>query len=125
MSKHELVPFREWCASVVKESGKAAYQIAEGVIILALALISPAIYVVGLVYFGALEGCSNCLVWALWAKLRNRKRRIVCVRNARGRRHWQVIGVDGSRWEWYAKGASQRSYLANLWYRGEAKRVSE
>lgn len=125
MSNHELAPFGQWCASVLKESGKALYQIAEGVVILALALISPAIYLVGLIYFRLLEGRSNCLVWALWAKLRNRKRRIVCVRNVRGRRHWQVIGVDGSRWEWYAKGASQRSRLANLWYRGEAKKVSK
>lgn len=125
MSNHELQPFGMYCKSVLIESGKSAYQIVEGLLILALAVISPAIYLGGMIYFGALEGRSNCLVWAVWCKVRNRKRRIVCVRNVRGRRHWQVIGVDGSRWEWYAKGASQRSRLANLWYRGESRKVSE
>lgn len=123
MSNHEMIPFGEWCANVAGESVKAALKVAEGLAALAAAAISPLIYLGGLVYFKALEGRSNCLVWAVWAKVRNRRRKIVCVRNSRGRRHWQVIGVDGSRWEWYAKGASQRSRFKNIWYRGEARKV--
>lgn len=125
MSDYELMSVDDFYKKVLGEAGRALYQVIEGLIILFLVAISPAIYLGAIVYFSLFAGRSNCLVWALWAKLRNRSRRIVCIRNVRGRRHWQVIGVDGSRWEWYAKGASQRSRWANLWYRGEAKKVSK
>lgn len=125
MSRYELTPFSEWCKSWVVESLGALRRIVEGLILIILAAMSPAIYLGAMIYFGLLQGRSNCLVWAVWCKIRNRKRRIVCVRNVRGLRHWQVIGADGSRWEWYAKGSSQRSRLANLWYRGEARKVSQ
>lgn len=133
MSSKELMPFGEWCKKVAIESAKASYQIGEGLLILALVLISPAIYACGVIYFRALEGRSNCLVWAVSQRLKHAWRcrrwssaRVICVRNARGRRHWQVLVPDtGNVYEWYAKGASKRSRLANLWYRGELKKVGK
>lgn len=124
MNDMELIPFKEWLRNLGKVFFEALHGIGEGVLLLLCALfVAAPAYAVAYLYVWLLQGRSNCLVWALWAKARNWKRKVVCVRNSRGRRHWQVIGVDGSRWEWYAKGASQRSRLANLWYRGEAKKV--
>lgn len=125
MSKHELEPFSTWCASVAKEAGKATYQVAEGVLVLAACAISPLIYVLGAFYFLCIEGRSNCLVWAVGQKLRHwRITQIIWVKNSRGRSHWQLlVRPNGHVYEWYAKGASQRSRLANLWYRGEMKKV--
>lgn len=125
MSNNELVPFREYMKNTMGLGVTAFFGLVESVTVLCLVALAPIAYPLTALYLLGVQGRSNCLVWAVWCKVRNRKRRIVCVRNARGRRHWQVVGVDGSRWEWYAKGASQRSRLANLWHRGEARKVSK
>lgn len=69
------------------------------------------------------ERC-NCLVWALlmkarWGKLCQVQR----VLNRNGRYHWRVMFDCGDVYEWYARGASSRHWLRNIWYKGAAKRV--
>ena len=61
---------------------------------------------------------SNCYIEAWRAKRRNPAVIIRAVRNKAGRKHWQWI-EDGQVYEFYGKGASQRSYLGNLLYRGK------
>lgn len=125
MSNHELMPFSDWCKQVVKAALQAVFELVQALAVLAACAISPLIYVLGAFYFLCIEGRSNCLVWAAVKKLRNwRITQIIRVKNSRGRTHWQLlVRPTGNVYEWYAKGASQRSRLANLWYRGEMKKV--
>lgn len=127
MSNNELMPFGEYMASTLKLGVKAFFGLVESVTVLCLVAAAPLVYPVTALYFLCIKGRSNCLVWAVWMRLKNRKTvRIRCVRNVRGRRHWQVVvSATGHVYEWYAKGAAQRSRLANLWYRGEVKKVGK
>lgn len=131
MSNHELMPFSDWCKQVAKAALQAVCDLVGALATLAACAISPLIYVLVAFYFLCIEGRSNCLVWAVVQRLKyasSRRRwsaaQIICERNVRGRLHWMVwIPETGNIYEWYAKGASQRSRLANLWYRGEMKKV--
>ena len=125
MSNHELIPFSDWCKQVAKAAFQAVCELVTSLATLAACAISPLIYVLGAFYFLCVEGRSNCLVWAVGQKLRHwRITQIIWVKNSRGRSHWQLlVRPNGHVYEWYAKGASQRSRLANLWYRGEMKKV--
>lgn len=78
-----------------------------------------------LVYFKHIEEHSNCLLWAVEQKIRTwRVVDIIRTKNSRGRSHWQIkVRQTGDVYEWYAKGASKRSHLQNLWYKGEIKLV--
>lgn len=78
-----------------------------------------------LVYWLFLARHNNCLLWAVGQKLKSwRVVDIIRVKSALGRSHWQVrVRQTGDVYEWYAKGASQRGRLANLWYAGEIKLV--
>lgn len=67
---------------------------------------------------------SNCLIAALlaWARSPRGSVRLVVRRNRCGR--WHVLWRDGERlFEFYGRGASQRTYLQNLLYRGEVREV--
>ena len=66
---------------------------------------------------------SNCLLAALWEWAKSpTKVKIRKVRNRSGRIHF-VWEIDGKQYERYAKGRSTKSYISNLWYKGEIKRV--
>lgn len=90
------------------------------------ALLGIPLLPVALAYFLFIRGHSNCLLWAVSQKLKAwRVVDIIRVKNSRGRSHWQIkVRRTGDIYEFYAKGASQRSRLANLWYAGEVKRVA-
>lgn len=66
---------------------------------------------------------SNCLIAALLAWARSPLSvRLVVRRNRCGR--WHVLWrVAGRLFEFYGRGASQRTYLQNLLYRGEVREV--
>lgn len=66
---------------------------------------------------------SNCLLAALWEWSKSPTRvKVMRVKNRRGRIHF-VWTKDGSTYEWWAKGRTAKSYISNLWYKGEVKRV--
>ena len=62
---------------------------------------------------------ANCLAVAL---LRGHVR-THAMRNRAGRLHYFWRDRDGLAWEFYAQGRSRRSYLANLLYVGEVRRM--
>ncbi|WP_288936995.1 hypothetical protein [uncultured Sphingomonas sp.] len=78
-----------------------------------------------LVYFLFIQGHSNCLFWAVGEKLRSwRVVDIIRVKNSRGRSHWQIkVRQTGAIYEFYSKGAAQRSRVRNLWYKGHMRLV--
>lgn len=63
---------------------------------------------------------SNCLFHALWY---GGLTRIRTLRNRSGRVHFYWVDKDGLAHEFYAKGASRRSYWRNSLYRGTSERV--
>lgn len=77
------------------------------------------------VYFLFVQGHSNCLFWAVGQKLKAwRVVDIIRVKNSRGRSHWQIkVRQTGAIYEFYSKGAAQRSRVRNLWYKGHMRLV--
>lgn len=110
-----------------------AWDVAVGIIGVVTAIVCIVLLPAALVYFKFLKGHSNCLLWAVeqrvkyaWRRRKWAAVRIIAVKNSRGRLHFQVRVADtGNVYEWYAKGASSRSRLENLWYKGEMKKVNK
>lgn len=111
--------------ALLADAGKDALEGAKLLVsALSMLLIAP-LSPLALVYWLFIDRHSNCLLWAVGQKLKSwRVVDIIRVKNSRGRTHWQVkVRQTGDVYEWYAKGASQRGRLANLWYAGEIKLV--